>query len=514
MKKRTWNEEVWKSLVELAPDAMVMVDTDGVIVYLNAQAERLFLYSREELLDQKIELLLPERYRVKHVGQRASFFETPRIRPMGAGLELFGLRKDGTEIPVEISLSPLNTPEGPVATAAIRDISDRKHIQEELVKARQVAESANQAKSEFLANMSHEIRTPLAGILGYAEMVALYCKTDEERKSYMGKITTCADNLTELINEILDLSKVEAGALNIESIPISIVSEVEHVAGLMHTRATEKNISFEVIYERPFPTQIISDVTRFRQILSNVIGNAIKFTEKGKVCVRTFVGKNEPELICFEIRDTGCGLTQEQQAKLFQPFAQADSSTTRKYGGTGLGLALSRRLARALGGDLTLDESVPDKGSTFTLRLPILVAKERSLLQEATQKGSTDLPSLSGLSILIAEDNQVNRDLLTRFLREHGAATDIAMNGNEAVGKAQSGNYDIILMDLQMPLLDGYQATRILRQSGFTKPIIAVTAHAMNEERQKCLESGCSDFLTKPLNISRLVQTVHHHAKK
>lgn len=508
-----WGGEIWRQLVESAPDALVMIDHHGTIVFASSQVETLFGYTREELLGFKIELLLPDRFREKHIGQRSSYFESPKMRPMGAALDIFAKKKNGIEIPVEVSLSPLRVKDQFFATAAIRDISERKRAQEEIKKAREIAEAANRSKSEFLANMSHEIRTPLAGILGYAEMVALYCKTDDERKSYMEKIRRCADNLTELINEILDLSKVEAGALNVEHVPVSIVSEVENTLNLLQGRANEKGIALEVSYDRPYPAQIISDATRFRQILTNVVGNAIKFTEHGKVSVRVHVPKKETNRICFEVSDTGCGLTPEQSGRLFQPFAQADSSTTRKYGGTGLGLALSRRLARALGGDLTLDQSVVGKGSIFTLCLPVTnetIGMSQSVTTSmASNQGA---PSLQGIHVLVVEDNPDNRELVTRFLSEHGATLETATNGREALeivgDKAKSKNIDLILMDIQMPELDGYEVTKRLRKNGFTKPIIAVTAHAMNDEKQKCLEVGCTGFLTKPLNVARLVQTV------
>lgn len=510
-----WTEEIWRGSVESAPDALVMISENGGIVFVNSQTETLFGYKSEELLGQTIEILLPERYRGKHVSQRNDYFSKPRVRPMGAGLELFGRHKDGREIPIEISLSPLKTASGSVVTAAIRDISDRKRAQEELRKAREVAEAASRSKSEFLANMSHEIRTPLAGILGYAEMIAFYCNSSEERKSYMDKIRRCADTLTELINDILDLSKVEAGALRVEAMNFNVAAEIETVVGMLQPVATDKKLVLDVKYQRPLPSQVTSDPTRFRQILTNLVGNALKFTDHGSVVVEVFVDPQSPSFICFSVTDTGCGLTEPQQARLFQPFVQADSSTTRKYGGTGLGLALSRRLAEAMGGELHLMKSVLNQGSTFQLRIPVQIegGKNNHFLKTDLQDSQVEMPRLDGLRILVVEDNTDNQDLLRRFLREQGAAVDIACNGEEAVKSVSGKTYEVILMDIQMPVLDGYEATKRIRHSGVNTPIIALTAHAMSDEKERCLASGCNAFLSKPFNVPKIVQTVYKFAK-
>jgi ammonium transporter, Amt family len=513
-----WTEAVWRGLVESAPDALVMVDVNGKIVYVSAQTQRLFGYSRDELLHQKIECLLPTRFRDGHAQQRSRYFQSLRVRPMGAGMELFGLHKSGVEIPIEISLSPLETPTGFLVTAAIRDISDRKRAQEELRKAREVAEAASRSKSEFLANMSHEIRTPLAGILGFAEMIALYCNSSEERKSYLAKIRRCADTLTELINDILDLSKVEAGALKVELLSVNTVSEIENVVGLFQHAAAEKHIAFDVLYERPLPEKIVTDPTRLRQILSNLLGNAIKFTDHGGVSLRIFPDKTDSNRLCFAVKDSGVGLSPEEQTRLFQPFSQADSSTTRRFGGTGLGLALSRRLAHALGGELRLVESAHGEGSVFELSIPIHPRGPRTPKAVAFEDASGGVlermswPRLDNVRILVAEDNLDNQEMVTRFLGEQGAIVETAANGRTALELAKGGSYNVILMDVQMPELDGYEVTRQLRKGKVSTPIIALTAHAMNDEREKSLAAGCTEFLTKPLNVKKLIYTVHKHS--
>ena len=516
MKQAEWSEGTFQSLLDSAPDSLVVVDSSGRIILVNAQTEKNFGYTRNELINEPVEILLPDRYRNKHVGQRNRYISAPHARPMGAGLELFGRRKDGSEFPVEISLSPVQTERGLLTTGAIRDVTEQKKIEFDLRKARELADAASRAKSEFLANMSHEIRTPLAGILGYVEMLTQYGKTDEARQDYAVKIKRCAENLTALINDILDLSKVEAGALKIERTRSHLATEVESVVSVLNGTAVAKGIELEVTYQSSLPTYIITDSTRLRQVLLNVLGNAVKFTERGIVSMKVKLHP-EPNKLLFTISDTGCGISEADQGKLFRPFVQADSSLTRKFGGTGLGLALSRKLAVALNGDLSLLASAPEKGSTFQFSMDIGTEEERASKEFETVSGfnATEVGeiSLKGFCVLLAEDRQENEELITQFLTHVGAEVAIAKNGKQALEMAGKNSYDVILMDIQMPVMDGHESARQLRSRGIKTPIVALTAHAMIEEKEKCIQSGFNGYLTKPIDSELLVRTVYRFKK-
>lgn len=390
-----------------------------------------------------------------------------------------------------------------------------------LAEAKARADAANVSKSEFLANMSHEIRTPMTAILGYADLLLDPEQSPRERIECVQTIRRNGQHLLTVINDILDISKIEAGRMTIERIECSPAQIVIHVASLMRQRAIEKNLVFGVECVGGIPRTIRSDPTRLRQILMNLVSNAIKFTESGGVRIvvklADSAGTANPRLR-FEVIDTGVGLTPEQQARLFQPFAQADASTTRRFGGTGLGLAISQRLARMLGGEITV-ESAPGSGSSFFLTIetgPLDGVEMVENLQElqVNEPLPTAAPpparQLRG-RILLAEDGPDNQRLIAYHLRKAGAEVAVAENGAVACEKALEAvaagtPFDLVFMDMQMPVLDGYAATTRLRTEGYTGPIVALTAHAMAGDREKCLRAGCDDFLTKPISRDGLLE--------
>jgi signal transduction histidine kinase/CheY-like chemotaxis protein len=401
----------------------------------------------------------------------------------------------------------------------------------ELAGARAQADRANQAKSEFLANMSHEIRTPMTAILGFAEMLSTaldccdvcpkhaQCQNREQNKEHVHTIKCNGERLLGLINDILDLSKIEAGKMQVERIECGPVQIVEEVLSLMRVRAVERGLTLEARYEFPLPQAVWSDPIRIRQILVNLIGNAVKFTPKGgvDVTVRHRPAEAGHGLLEFEVRDTGIGMTPEQLARLYQPFTQADSTTSRSYGGTGLGLAICRKLAEALGGDVRA-ESRPGQGSAFIVTVSAEPVAPGRLLNDlsglpvrhSASAGKQAAAIRLTVRILLAEDGLDNQKLISTILRKAGAEVDIVGNGRLAVEAALSARdrrapYDAILMDMQMPEMDGYQATARLRAAGVRAPVVALTAHAMSGDRRKCLDAGCDDYVTKPIDRAALL---------
>jgi PAS domain S-box-containing protein len=396
----------------------------------------------------------------------------------------------------------------------------------ELSAAREAAEVANRTKSDFLANMSHEIRTPMTAILGFADLLLDANQTAQEREHCVQTIRRNADHLLTIINDILDISKIEAGKLGVELVRCSPRQIVVETMTLIGVRADAKNLSLNAEYIGPIPESIQTDPTRLRQILINLLGNAIKFTETGgvRLVVRFVCRQGASPVMQFDVVDSGVGMTQEEVAKLFQPFTQADTSTARRFGGTGLGLTISKRLAQMLGGDLVLLETQRDLGTRFRATVATgnmdgvaMVEVDQAIPPRAERPdrpaAPADPPGLHGCRVLLAEDGLDNQRLIARVLSKAGAQVTIAGNGQFAFELAmesleQGDPFDVILMDMQMPVMDGYEATRLLRRFGYTRPIVALTAHAMASDRDKCIQAGCDDYTTKPIDRSKLLEAV------
>ena len=410
---------------------------------------------------------------------------------------------------------------------SLDDVTQLEEHRAELAAARDEAEAANNAKSDFLANMSHEIRTPMNAILGFTEVLKRgYGRSEEDRQRHLETIRSSGEHLLQLINDILDLSKVEAGRIEVERLAFGPLALVREVCDVLDVKAREKGLELELSVEGRVPETIESDPTRMRQIVTNLLSNAIKFTEEGTVrVVARFVkgngesaGEGGAGLYAIDVIDQGIGVPPDAQGTIFEAFVQADTSVTRRFGGTGLGLPISRRFARMLGGDIVI-ESEAGKGSTFTATLAAgalegvawLAPDEALASSHRTETESAGSWHFRSGRVLLVDDGEENRDLLRLVLEETGLETAEAENGAVALERATSESFDVVLMDMQMPVMDGYTATEKIREAGVDVPIVALTANAMKGFERECLEVGCTGYLTKPVDLDALLELLAKH---
>src|SRR5262245_36764263 len=461
-------EQFYRGVLERAPDAFLVVAADGVIHLANEQCEKLFGYTRSELVGQKVEVLVPDEIRSQHPALRAGFHRAPATRAMGALRELHGRRKDGSLFPVDIALSPVPARDrvGVQVAVSVRDITERKQAEVELKAAKRKAEEATRMKSMFLANMSHEIRTPMNAIIGLSHL-ALRTSLTAKQRDYISKVHNAGTSLLAIINDILDFSKIEAGKLDIETTDFRLDDVISSVTTVTGQKATDKGLELLAHIAPGIPQFLLGDPLRLGQILTNLVNNAVKFTERGEICVNAEMLEHTGEKcqLRFSVRDTGIGMSREQAAKLFQPFTQADMSTTRKHGGTGLGLTVSRRLVELMGGQIWLD-SEPGVGTTFTFTVWLGVGQEKGSAKVVPER-------LTSLRALIVDDNAAAREIVDDLLKGIVAQTGAVASGPEAIAAVKQADsdtpYDVVFMDWRMPGMDGLQAARTLKADASLK---------------------------------------------
>jgi PAS domain S-box-containing protein len=494
------NESLFRGLLESAPDAIVIVDGDAQIVLVNGQAEKLFGYGRDELVGKPVETLLPERVHTRHVLHRTGYIAEPATRPMGAGLELLARRKDGTEFPVDISLSPHTSPDGPLVMSAIRDVTEQKRAAWETERLAAEAARANAAKSEFLSRMSHELRTPLNSILGFSQVLELDELTPVQR-SNVGYIVRAGRHLLSLINEILDMAQIEAGRLDLSVEPVAVELVASEALELVAPLASERGVA---IGTRP-PERalyVLADQQRLLQVLINLLGNAVKYSPAGAEAVISWGGEGERAHI--EVRDSGPGIPAEELDRIFAPFERLEADAHSE--GTGLGLALARSLVEAMGGSVAV-ASIVGEGSVFSIELVRALDED---VAKAPVKPFVPTDSTER-TVLHIEDNLVGQRLVERILRRlPGVEFLSAAQGVLGVELARRYRPDVVLLDLHLPDLSGDEVLRRLRSYDETReiPVIVVSADTSREMADRLVRDGARAYLTKPIDADVLLTIV------
>lgn len=499
-------EDILTSILNLAAEGVIVTDGELRILVFSGGAETIFGYAANEIIGRSIEVLIPEGYRVRHREHVARFKQNAATSlRMRGRLQTMGVSKSGATIPIEVDLSRLTAPRGEIITAIVRDVTERAEAERSLAAAAERAQAASQAKSAFLAAMGHEIRTPLNGVLGMAQVMA----TDDlppRQRERLAVIRESGESLLQILNDLLDLSKIEAGKLTLEEAEFDLEDILRSTHAAFSALASQKGLTYRLTISERAKGLYRSDPLRLRQILHNLISNAIKFTAEGGIEVS--VGRRENRLL-LEVTDTGIGIPPDRLPQLFEKFEQADSSTTRRFGGTGLGLAICRDLAGLMGGQISVTSRM-GQGSTFRVEIPMIrIRKERT---RAPAPAAAIRPE-SDLSILVAEDNPTNQIVLRALLEAAGLDPVIVSDGAAAMEAWQSRSWDLILMDVQMPVMDGPTATAAIRAIEAAEgrprtPILAVTANAMAHQIDEYASAGMDGVVAKPIQLEALLSAI------
>jgi PAS domain S-box-containing protein len=501
-------------IVETAHDAFVGMDVDGRIVTWNAQAEATFGWSRREAVGRNLaDTIIPPAFREAHQRGMARFLETGEAPVVNKRLELTAIHRDGHEFPIEITItSPM--PQGPAFFfgAFLRDISERREKDEQLRRAKESAEAATRAKSEFLANMSHELRTPLNGVLGYAQLLQRDRRLNPVQREALDAIAKCGAHLLDLINDVLDLSKIEAGRIDIDATTTDLVQLTVDLRYVVGDAARRKGLTLTMAIASDVPRRVVLDGRHLRQVLLNLLGNAVKFTAQGQVHLG--IARTTDDQLSFEVSDTGIGIAPEALTEIFKAFTQTREGAAA--GGTGLGLTISQHLLRVMGSELMVTSTVGE-GSRFYFTLPLVTADDVAAGPKDVEMAEPPLDARlapgTELTALVADDSTVNRRILASLLESAGVRVITAAGGLEALRLARMHRPEVIFMDLKMGDLDGLEATRQLRRDPATAaiPVIAVTASAFRDARQAALDAGCADYIPKPVRAEALFAALQAH---
>ena len=520
------SEALLRAVIGTAVDGIMVIDEIGMVRLYNAACVELFGYGPEEVVGRNVSMLMSSQHREGHDGYLAAYKKTGKARIIGMGREVTARRKDGSEFPILLSVGEAWHNDTRFFVGIVHDNTEQKQSEERLRVAKEAAEAANRAKSEFLAVMSHEVRTPLHGILGTTSLLKRADLSQTERR-YAQTIQDSGESLLDIVDNILDLARVEAGAMEVKRgrfLPRELLDSVEL---LWESRVREKDLEYFTRVEPGVPSVLIGDIDRIREILNNLVSNAVKFTDRGYLAVKLSYDRPAEHdqdghaRLRFEVSDSGVGIAPEDQSRLFGRFEQGDTSLTREHGGSGLGLAICKELTALLGGEIGVS-STPGKGSRFWFNVSCWVPKENGLPVPAGRLLSSEpltasdivMTNVAPINVLVAEDCTTNQMIIHDILEYNGHNVDIVPNGQEAIEAALSGKYQLILMDVRMPIVDGLQATSEIRkamQGAPRIPIVALTAHAMSGDRDQCLAAGMDDYVSKPFTIAQITEVIAKH---
>ncbi len=509
------SEERFRNLTETATDGIIMMNEKAEVSIWNKAAEKIFGFTKNEMLGKNLhDILIPSEFKEQNKKAIQSFFKLNDSSFNGQTLELIGKHKNGRLFPIELSASKVHKNNAWHATGIVRDITERKKFEDELKVAKEKAEESDKLKTAFLANMSHEIRTPMNAILGFSELLGIPDISNEEKSEFIDLIQNNSNLLLNLINDIIDISKIEAGQLQIQLAEVNVHKLINEVYKSHIDKNNKPNNQVVFLLETPADKhQIVinSDEYRIKQVLSNLIDNALKYTEIGQVIIGYKINDRDESILEFYVKDTGIGIIKEKLDLIFERFRQADDSYTREYGGTGLGLTISNNIANLLGGDISV-ESTEKVGSTFTFSLPYTPTGKEIKHKNLDKNKEDNIKLDKTTTILIAEDVESNYQLIATYLKKTEANIIWVKDGKQAVEVCKNNpDISVILMDMQMPVMNGFEATELIKKDMPKLPIIAVTAFALAGDKEKIIAAGCDSYISKPIRRTELFDKLNEH---